>query len=379
LYLKRFSDGAKEVEINGNVGIGTTSPTAKLDVEYNQGTLSSYNYSTTSTWHGKGLRLAGGSNHGGFLYGHDINHSIFLRQSPFGTADHNAYCNVGYHAFYTGGHIQNQTERLRITSDGKVGIGRTDPDYTLDVDGHTRVGNQLYIGKNTGDETAKGIFFGGTYADNDYNHAVIETRIYSTGTEKKELLIYCGNDGMTSAGPDRIRLKASEILFDYLSANTDRTSGNTRMKLADDGNLLKYKQASCRVGMSGANFTLAASSTNVIVYNYEQFDINNDYNTSTGKFTCPHAGRYLVFHVLTGRDSNTTQGIVEAKIFWNNSEVNRQFMGYGDGNYNATASCIVNAAANDTLNAGIWNGNANNVFNGHNEGGGSQFIVYFLG
>ena len=32
LYLKRLSDGSKEVEINGNVGIGTTSPGGKLDV-----------------------------------------------------------------------------------------------------------------------------------------------------------------------------------------------------------------------------------------------------------------------------------------------------------------------------------------------------------
>ena len=107
---------------NGNVGVGSTSPTGRLEVEYTEGTLSSYSYATSSTWHNKGLALKGGN--AGFLYGHDINHSIFLRQSPFGSTDHNAYCNVGYHAFYTGGHIQDQTEKMRIASDGVISISK---------------------------------------------------------------------------------------------------------------------------------------------------------------------------------------------------------------------------------------------------------------
>lgn len=53
-------------------------------------------------------------------------------------------------------------------------------------------------------------------------------------------------------------------------------------------------------------------------------------------------------------------------------------MGYGSGNYNATAACIIDASANDTINAGLWNGDATNDFNGIQEYG-SQFIVYFLG
>ena len=135
--------------VDDKVAVGSDSPTAKLDVEYNQGTLSSYNYSTTSTWHGKGLRLAGGSNSGGFLYGHDINHSIFLRQSPFSTNDHNAYCNVGYHAFYTGGHIQNQTEKMRIAQNGNVGIGTADPQGRLHISSGTSGDCHLIIQSDT--------------------------------------------------------------------------------------------------------------------------------------------------------------------------------------------------------------------------------------
>jgi len=84
----------------GNVGIGVAGPIAKLDVTYTEGVLADFSYSNTSTWHNKGIRATGGT--GGFIYGHDINHSIFMRTSPKSTGDHNAYISPAAHKFYTG-------------------------------------------------------------------------------------------------------------------------------------------------------------------------------------------------------------------------------------------------------------------------------------
>jgi hypothetical protein len=127
------------------------------------------------------------------------------------------------------------TSIMTMRSNGNVGIGETSPSYKLDVNGETRVGNVLYIGKNTDDETAKTIYFGGTYGDNAYDHCVIERRVWSTGTEKQELLLFSGNDGETGSGPDRIRLKGAQILFDTLNDSTDRTTENTKMIIRADG------------------------------------------------------------------------------------------------------------------------------------------------
>ncbi len=86
--------------VQGNVGIGVAGPIAKLDVTYTEGVLADFSYSNTSTWHNKGIRATGGT--GGFIYGHDINHSIFMRTSPKSTGDHNAYISPAAHKFYTG-------------------------------------------------------------------------------------------------------------------------------------------------------------------------------------------------------------------------------------------------------------------------------------
>ena len=120
---------------------------------------------------------------------------------------------------------------------GHVGIGTNNPNYTLDVNGATRVGQQLYVGPNSANQTSPNtLYFGGLYGDYGYENCVIENRIWSSGTEKRELLLFSGNDTEGGPGSDRIRLRGNTILFDtYNVATTDRTAERVTMKITQEG------------------------------------------------------------------------------------------------------------------------------------------------
>jgi hypothetical protein len=93
-------------------------------------------------------------------------------------------------------------------------------------------GTGISIGTNDDSSTSnKSIYFGGSKSDNAYELTVIENRVYEA-EEKAELLIFKGNDNADASGggtygPDRIRLKGGQIVFD-LNAGYDRTAEDIR-------------------------------------------------------------------------------------------------------------------------------------------------------
>jgi hypothetical protein len=187
------------IDTNGDVGIGADTPAYKLDVHgtANVGTLTT----TSVSGDGSGLTSLNASN---------------ISTGTLGTA------------------------RIPNLDAGKITTGTlTMPISTTTgtFSGAVTTGNILYVGTNTNNETAKTIYFGGTYGDNGYDHCVIERRVWEASSEKQELLLFSGNDGETVSGPDRIRLKGAQILFDTLNDSTDRTTENTKMIIRADGDV----------------------------------------------------------------------------------------------------------------------------------------------
>ena len=156
MALKFLNDGF----FDGKVGIGTATPEAKLQVSFNGGHTSGTINIADSSFDIYNPLEANTDEKGSILTFSDnyldaVGYQRTTRAAIKGGTDTVGNSGNGFLSFYTDSEGANTaTERMRIDSAGKVGIGVTSPGATLDVSGSFRLqsGGSTYlsIGSSSG-------------------------------------------------------------------------------------------------------------------------------------------------------------------------------------------------------------------------------------
>lgn len=245
------------VQEDGKVGIGTASPAEALEV-----------YATEASG-GVELLLTnvgdGGSGTAPYTAIRSRLNTIrnggeirFGRDSSYGSAalaDSNMQ-------FYTALNDTN-TERMRITSEGKVGIGDTAPQDLLEI----RQEADAYGGL--------------TISSNEHDRASLSFARSSTATAR----VYITEPNATHT---------SAMHFQTSDASGSSPNLITAMTISDSQVITMPKQPCFSVALPAAT-----TSGSVIVWGGEHLDIGNNYNTSNGRFTAPVTGNYyFTFWIL---------------------------------------------------------------------------------
>ena len=199
------------------------------------------------------------------------------------------------------------------TVNDRIGIGTSAPSQKLTIDG-TSSGAYIAINNAGSGDISSGLLI--------YNGANLDASIYTNPT--------FGNTTI---------LAREAMAF--------RAGDAERMRIDTAGRVTMPYQPAFRAGRNAGS---VASGT--IVFNSVFTNIGNHYNSSTGLFTAPVAGRYY-FHANIFGENNTSPHVQITK-----NGVKQVWTLYSGGGYgNVNLSGVIDLATSDTVNVLVDQGN----------------------
>ena len=265
-YLNFYSGGNERLRIrsDGRVTIGTQTINTNSMLSIHRGSSDECQIRFTNTTTGEG-----GNN--GLLVGIDSNEHgrIFNQENTplrFGT---------------------NNTERVRISSDGKFGIGVQSPFSRFQSGGHTFSGTNGFhtndrVGmSNHGNLT--GLMLASTYNDSAHPEYGL---VFVQGPNTSSYNVW----GLCPDGP----AKGNSLNLHYGAQSSNiHSPSNRKFQFTGDGYLLKPNHPSFRVGR---HTDYSHTGGQPVQFNQTtgsaHLNQGNHYNTSTHRFTAPVAGVY---------------------------------------------------------------------------------------
>jgi len=274
----------------GNVLVGTTSDTNFVDTMRVIGDTNGVDLGGSSST-GR-VRVRGSDTGAGLIDFTKL--SVDPSSSPFYNGRIFYSFNDNFMRFETSG-----SEKMRIESDGKVGIGTSNPESTLDLTKTTDAAERAIRVQNSsatlfvGVEGSSGNRFSGSSTDNGF-----------IGTTS--------NDGLELA-----------------------TNNNVRMRIDSSGRITKPYQPSFTAWVTSYSATF---SNTVIIFDSTRHNNGSHYNTSNGRFTAPVNGYYFFAYNVQKSGS----GSIEVQFQKNGTKQNDSYVSKtDDGNGMHTANSVI--------------------------------------
>lgn len=290
----------------GNVGIGTNMPTEKLTIKGNDGDGDDRNYlslSNTSTgnrslvW----MQLSAGNTISATSLQHAAETYDFEgdKYTDFGILASSgkglilrADDSDGMIKFLAGGTPQSTAERMRITSDGNVGIGTEDPENLLTLEGNVGTGDGRFFASVHNQSLSNRSFSamkfsaggGSSFTSIGHNAETYDFDNFNTA-----------DFGGVSSNGAGVHLTAFRVdgIIKFLTSVNGSGAPIERMRISSDGNLgIGTIDPVSRVQVSAGDVYIEDINNGVIMKspngNCWRMTMNNDGSIKTTAITCPN-------------------------------------------------------------------------------------------